>query len=64
MTSAPAQVSDRIIYRKHNDSNFFGVASYVIGKAIGLMPQVSNMNRARMHKFSIPQQFSQSLLWM
>lgn len=41
MVAAPGEVDDRIIYYKHHDSNFYGVLPYVIGKAVGLMPQVS-----------------------
>lgn len=40
MLSAPSQISDRVIYFKHYDSNFFGASSYVLGNSIGMMPQV------------------------
>jgi len=39
MLSAPSQVSDRVIYFKHYDSNFFDASSYVLGNSIGMMPQ-------------------------
>lgn len=40
MTSAPENLSDRAIFYKHNDSNFYPAISYVIGQALALVPQM------------------------
>jgi ABC-type multidrug transport system ATPase subunit len=40
MTSVPEQVSDRIIFYRHADDNFYGAFSYAIGKGVSLLPQV------------------------
>jgi hypothetical protein len=41
MTSAPSLIDDRIIFYKHNRSNFYGAAPYVLAKSFALLPQVS-----------------------
>ena len=40
MASAPEKLNDREIFYKHDDSNFYPAASYVIGQALALIPQM------------------------
>ena len=40
MASAPEKITDRAIFYKHNDSNFYPAASYVMGQALALIPQM------------------------
>ena len=40
MASAPEKITDRAMFYKHNDSNFYPAASYVIGQALALIPQM------------------------
>lgn len=40
MTSAPQKVEARAVFYKHADSNFYSAMSYVIGEALGSMPQM------------------------
>jgi ABC-type multidrug transport system ATPase subunit len=40
MVVVPDQVSDRNIYYKHYEANFYGAFPYVLGKALALLPQV------------------------
>jgi hypothetical protein len=40
MASAPEKINDRAIFYKHDDSSFYPAASYVIGQALALIPQM------------------------
>lgn len=40
MVVVPDQVSDRSIYYKHLEANFYGAFPYVLGRALALLPQV------------------------
>jgi ABC-type multidrug transport system permease subunit len=40
MASAPEKINDRTIFYKHDDSNFYPAASYVIGQSLALIPQM------------------------
>jgi hypothetical protein len=41
MTSAPAQIDDRIIYYKQSDANFYQTFAFTWGRFLALTPQVS-----------------------
>lgn len=40
MASAPEKINDRAIFYKHDDSNFYPSAAYVLGQAMALIPQM------------------------
>jgi ABC-type multidrug transport system permease subunit len=40
MASAPEKINDRVIFYKHDDSNFYPAAAYVIGQSLALIPQM------------------------
>eukprot|EP00804_Cyclotella_cryptica_P005988 CCRYP_000244-RD/>CCRYP_000244-RD protein AED:0.08 eAED:0.08 QI:148/1/1/1/0.86/0.87/16/1290/1209 len=40
MTSAPEKINDRAIFYKHDDSNFYPAASYILGQSLALVPQM------------------------
>jgi len=41
MTAAPEQLADRAIFYKHQDADFYPTVSYVLGRSISMIPQVS-----------------------
>lgn len=45
MVVVPDQVSDRSIYYKHVEANFYGAFPYVLGRALALLPQVRYWER-------------------
>jgi hypothetical protein len=45
MVVVPDQVTDRSIYYKHSDANFYDAFPYVMGRALALLPQVGSLRR-------------------
>lgn len=45
MVVVPDQVTDRNIYYKHNDANFYGAFPFVVGRSLALLPQVESLRR-------------------
>lgn len=43
MVVVPDQVTDRNIYYKHSDANFYGAFPFVVGRALALLPQVESL---------------------
>jgi hypothetical protein len=47
MQNASALVTDRVVFYKHKDANFYSAAPFVLGRSLSQLPQVRIMTQER-----------------